>query len=68
MMCKGSAALRIHRQQVYQFLGIDVVVLDDGPHRVPVIFRAHVLVGREIDHDVETLLFAEDGSRPNLCV
>lgn len=47
-------------KQVHEFLGLDVVVLDEGLHAVLVFLGAHVLVGREVGHDVEAALLAED--------
>ena len=51
---------RIDRQQVHQPFGLDVVVLDESLHAVAVLLAAHVLMGREVGHDVEALLLAED--------
>ena len=51
---------RIDRQQVHQFLCLDVVVLDERLDAVPILLAAHVLMGREVGDDVEAFLFPED--------
>ena len=58
---------RINCQQVHQFLRLNIVVLNQRLHRVPILLRAHMLVSREISHDVKTLLFTEDTLKDGIC-
>ena len=47
-------------EEVHQTLCLDVVVFDECLYAVAVLLAAHVLMGREVGHDVEALLLAED--------
>ena len=51
---------RIDRQQVHQYLRLDIVILDERLHAVAVFLAAHMLVGREVRHNIKALLLAED--------
>ena len=51
---------RVYREQIHQFLRLDVVILDEGLNAVAVFLAAHVLMGAEVGHDIEALFFAED--------
>ena len=47
-------------EEVHQFLGLDVIVLNERLHAVPVFLAAHVLMGREVRHNVESPLLPEN--------
>ena len=50
----------IDRQQVHQFLRLDIVVLDERLDAVPILLTAHLFMGREVGDDVKAFLLAED--------
>lgn len=47
-------------EEVHQFLGLDVIVLNERLHAVPVFLAAHVLMGREVRQNVESPLLPEN--------
>ena len=46
-------------KEVQQGAGLQVVVFQQGPYGIAVFFRANVLVGTEIGHNVKAFLFPE---------
>ena len=49
----------VHHHQVHQLLCLDVIVLYQRLHRVFISLRTHMLVCREVRHNVKSLLLTE---------
>ena len=57
---------RINCQQIHQLLGLDVIVLYQSLYRIPVFLRTHVLMCREVGHNIKALLFTENALKDRI--
>ena len=50
---------RIHLQQIHQPFRLDIIILNQRLHTIPILLRPHMLMRRKIGNDIKSFLLPE---------